>query len=896
MPGFDRISYQGADLYVLDLAPLLADFSTDPSTLLTQRLTSRTYSGNGQQSNASKYEAALNPSLTGTGTNNWGTVFMHAIEMRTWTGLKLVYVSNERRVANSNNPMGNANHNFNLHIADILPNGSIANDRQLQYYTTTSALSPSPLRNGLAFSYQASTDGPRMWHTQGMDSEGRWFPIAGFGIHPELIHLGTLCVKTKGANPGDYFVGARYYNANNEGFGTLWSQDLSRLGVNAYDVTTQWATKPRVIGATKITQGATSSDYPSAKLNGVYIGKFTSPRCGGPDELYFAYSPTSANGRLNDPEGNRAHYRSLIGYRPNIDPFHPLDPVNVAQERGQRIVIEDSSETYSLVWPTPVMSWQQRTGDAVQRASEPIADPQSVVERWLPHALVGTSALYNTDRKPFDCWLGAAHSPQQPYSPNKAYTNVNQENDLLINNQDGLTYIQNQTDFCQELLPSSVLGIAVNLTSNKTNMAYNFGYETDGGGRKEVSRLLGVYDVRNQADQSFLAEIPANAPFELHLIDSRYGLKLTDVRSWHSLKPSETLADCGGCHQHEQNRAIPFAGTVADQNRNNPLDMVSKTPRVTYDAACQPVVINTNAASFDHPEWKADIWPKFNSYCSNCHANTGAHPSAPQARQALSYSNEAGAYNQLQNRNWANTRSGALGSPAFWAARGERTDGRNNNLPKYQPSYGAGEWGFRFSQIHATQLDLCGQNDLVKARWVHDLGRWIDNRMPRNTGAAYGANFDWYHPSVHAAAIAPACNTDTVRVGVWDDSGSVDTLTVELDGQSMLSQSNVSNGWVEVSLGSPSAAQSLEVEAFDHAGNRQTYRTSIADLNVHCAFEPGLIFFDGFESGGMNRWSSSAHQLVGLGGLRRSFASVPHRARASPLVPSSRLWSLEPEP
>jgi hypothetical protein len=72
--------------------------------------------------------------------------------------------------------IGEANHNFNLHIADLAADGTLRASRQFQYYTTTSALSPTPLRNGIAFSYQASTADARNWHIQGINSAGRWYP------------------------------------------------------------------------------------------------------------------------------------------------------------------------------------------------------------------------------------------------------------------------------------------------------------------------------------------------------------------------------------------------------------------------------------------------------------------------------------------------------------------------------------------------------------------------------------------------------------------------------------------------------------------------------------------------------------------------------------------------
>jgi hypothetical protein len=108
--------------------------------------------------------------------------------------------------------------------------------------------------------------------------------------------------------------------------------------------------------------------------------------------------------------------------------------------------------------------------------------------------------------------------------------------------------------------PATILGIEVNITSNRKDLAsdiQNF----------ESKRQLGVYDVRSQSDASFRTLIPANTPIELQLIDRAYGMKLTDVPSWHALKPMEMRVDCNGCHQHHYGVAgTPWNGTHASQN------------------------------------------------------------------------------------------------------------------------------------------------------------------------------------------------------------------------------------------------------------------------------------------------------------------------------------------
>jgi hypothetical protein len=208
------------------------------------------------------------------------------------------------------------------------------------------------------------------------------------------------------------------------------------------------------------------------------------------------------------------------------------------------------------------------------------------------------------------------------------------------------------------------------------------------------------------------------------------------------------------------------------------------------------------------------------------------------ALAALDYVDESSAYNRMRFRNYANSLLGALGSPAWWAARGERTDGRRNDLAKYQPNYAAGQWGFRFSAVHATDPGLCNQNDAAVAQWVYRFGQWIDNHMPRDTGAAYGWKHDWYHPSVDAALSAADCSLTDLRVGFWDDSGSVAELLVSINDAVIVSHTNYRNGAVFVPLAGVTATDTVQITLRDYADNRQMYARRIVDLQRECLQQP----------------------------------------------------------
>ncbi len=847
---FGNLSLRGADLYVMDMSALIADPATDPSLLPVKRLTFKIYNADGSQASADKNKNAMNllevNSSNGghSGNNGWGTVYLHGVEMRTADGLKLVYVSGEKRLMNSNDQRGHSNYNLNLHIADLEADGSLGPSRQFQYYTTTSALSPTPLPNGIAFSYQGTTADGRNWQIQRIDSVGRWAPLIGYGTNDDLFHLGSYCVATQSYNgdpAGDYFLATRYYNENNNGFGGLWKINLAETGINTYDDFTQWGVKPKQKSARKLSPLVTDNDYPSNKNGaGQFYGKMTSPRCGRADELFFAYTPTSANHKSGYCSSDgRGIYHAYIGFRAGFGTFDPTAVWSPTNNNGVRVLVDDSEDFYTLAWPVPLLSWQERTGNAKQAFSNTVIDRRSPILPGEPFAQVGTSAIYNTDRRTYDCWLGGGGGGQ-PYNPNYNATggvngvNGNQRVQIL-NNFDAVTKVL-QTggapDFCKPLTKEDVLGIQVNITSNKINHdCCEVGYETDGAGELETARLLGVYDVRAQSDASFLATIPSHVPFEFHLLDAEYGMRLVDVRSWHSLQPRETRTNCGGCHQHVEGAGISFAGTVASSQP--PLDMVTQTHAVSYDGSCNPILLPPSSTATQLlPEWKLDIWPGFQTYCSSCHTGSGS------GTAVFAYTGEQSAYNTLRNKHFADPISGALGSPAFWAARGERTDGRNNAL------YAATNPPFKFSAVHATTPGLCAQGDTVKAGWVHKLGQWIDNHMPRTTSGNFAAQYDTYHPTVDGAYSNAACDGTKLRVGYWDDSGFLDLVQVFENGVLVPNASwgpNEPNGSRLLTGLSITATDVIKVYAEDDKGNRQWYEKTGKQLKKDCQWKFLLV-------------------------------------------------------
>ncbi len=858
----------GGDLYVIDLEPLINNWSLAPAQLEFSRLT--------QTLPGQEYADAMNADAAETTENNFpaGVVYTGAIEIDTAYGRKLLYTGTQRQLGNSNTRQNRKNRNFNLFSADIdfVSNEyELSNIKQEQYYTTTSAISPNRMRVGYAFSYQANTEENRQWHMQQVIGH-QWTPLYGYGIGNEAAHLSTFCVKNNHSAQlpaGDYELVAQYYNINNNGFGAVISQPMVDVGKNIYNDPVTYGVVPKQYNSVKITSGVITSDNPGP------IGKFTTPGCGGPDELFLAYDPGIAN-----------HKNQQHTYNPEIV-FTDLEAANPSTNpSAYQPVVRAKTAKWSALWPKPVIDWTHRLtgvpdpgGNAQQQPPTSPIDNNFPEPAGSPFGMLGTSALYNTDVTPIDCRF-TANDYYDPFEQNDGkvdnlYNNIANLSRLMVEDTTGTLTgnILNQTGSCTMPGMSDIFGIALYLTSNRISensfSSNNRGYSTDKNSSKESKRLLGVFELGmlGQLDSSFKAIVPANAPVEFHLIDKN-GAKLADVRSWHSLKPMETRVDCGGCHNHriEPGSSIDWSTSDSSSALISPLDTVRQTTYIEYDAMCQPQLASSTNPVMDIPVWQ-DISADLDANCNSCHEQNATPTVADDGRQAFSYDQTklnsfsngnpvaGNPLDQLFSRKYID-RYGANSSRLFWAAYGARTDGRYNDRVQYQPEFpdystcsnGSPEkCGYRFSSIHAS-LQICDGTNPAAARWVHELAQWIDNHAPADMpGKSYQYHYDRYHPTVDAALVpgTDCLHPSEFKVGFWDDSGSLAALDIQLNGAPWGNPpSSPANGFHTVSLGGGDISGVLDwiitVKATDTAtapsitGNQQTYEKTVAELVQEC--------------------------------------------------------------
>ena len=850
---------KGGDLYVIDLEPLLQNPGYPVTDLHTSRLTQT----------LDPHAEAMNPVMSQIeGPFPGGVAYSGAIEIDNAYSRQLIFASTRRMLGNSNARVTRKNKNYNLFTADLVNTQSggyaLRNTKQAHYYTTSSALSPHRMRVGYAFSYQSNTEDARQWHIQ--HSVGHaWRPLYGYGIGSELAHLATFCVKTNASAQlpvDDYAVLVRYYNLNNNGFGAIYAQPMRTAGINRYDAFTGNGKVPAQLGSVKLTENVKSSDEISDN------GKFTTPACGAPDELFLAYDPGQAN-----------HRNQANNYQPEIV-FSSLEVADPATPGAYQRVIKGSSRKWAALWPKPVIDWTHRltgvpdpNGDAQQ---EPPASPidENFTEPFgSPYALLGTSALYNTDVTPVDC-----RATSHYYDPNitgdahidPLYNNIANLSRLMMPATGYATGdITLQTGSCTAPLMDDVFGIAVYLTSNRTSqdmfVPHKRGYTTDNKGAKESKRLLGVFEVgmQGQRDASFKAVVPANVPVDFHLLD-RNGTKLADVRSWHSFKPREQRVDCGGCHNHRLNQSIDWSQSDSADPAIASLDMVRQTTRIKYNAYCQPKLITDNEPAIDLPVWQ-DLASGFDAYCGSCHEKDAGYPD-PAATNALSYdasklyafNNEDGTpiagnpLSSLFSRNYID-RYSANGSPMFWAASGRRTDGRDNSLAEYLPMSddfsGCSDdqpenCGYHYTPVHDGLL--CDGTDPAGAQWVYRLSQWLDNHAPVDLpGKPHPYHADRYHPSAEGMflpSMAGCTAPDSLEIGLWDDSGQIAELIVDINGNNYQTINDPALLKSDSVYSLPLTGNDLtrisnavvRIAVTDAADNRQFYDKTVYELMQEC--------------------------------------------------------------
>ncbi|MDZ4811433.1 MAG: hypothetical protein SGI99_02310 [Pseudomonadota bacterium] len=535
------------------------------------------------------------------------------------------------------------------------------------HFNLAMALHPQVLMDGrLVFS---------SWELQGLRDErtfalwvvgpdGRgWNSLSGYSDRPFAHHFATQM-------PDGDIVVERYYNLNNNGFGSLVRYPLDPPGGpflsddpapgthipherrdpaqpdNVRRVLTPFTTHldvPAPCPGFESLAGSNAGDCPNSERR----GKFTHPQAtpavagvgaAGEAELLAVYTVGGANHRSGNAGGVGAAglpwYHGEIVMIPDGETI-PI-PAGCVTGPGpqcppgrpaglQRVLFE---ENYNLQWPRPVVTYQQLYARAEPAAWPELSDGAIAAEGLTPgepFGLIGSSSLIWRDTRAARYLPGdTEREPFNPASWDYPYAWVTQGTDAGIYGDDDIYAVRILAQ-----LPRADLSYPGN----------NPQLLVDGG---ERLRILGEVPIRGALsgkpgdpnttlpdgrvvrDSSFLARIPADVSVTFQTIDRR-GMALNVAQTWHQVRPGEARYDCGGCHAHSK-QPIDFANTAADQSNYLLRDLARTTPLLDLDGQNQEVLIVRSEDSIS-VEWFRDVAPLLNTRCASCHG--GNNPAGP---------------------------------------------------------------------------------------------------------------------------------------------------------------------------------------------------------------------------------------------------------------------------
>lgn len=548
-----------------------------------------------------------------------------------------------------------------------------SNVEQIGHLNLAMALHPQVLRDGrILFS---------SWETQGLrdlrsfalwiiDADGRnWNSLSGYSDHPFVHHFATQM-------PDGDIVVTRYYNLNNNGFGSLLRYPLDPPGMDFLSddpdpdsgIVPHERRDPAQPGQLRrdITPFTTHLDYPAPcpgferdPTGSAFApypctatqrrGKLTHPqatppvpgRGGAAAELLAVYAPGGAN------------HRSLGAGNPGLPWYHgeivllpdgETVPIPAACAAGPgagcsggappglvRVLAEDG---YNLQWPRPLVSFERLYGIPAPPGPAALDDAQILAEGLLPgepFGLLGSSALIWRDTRPARSRVFADRDPFNPFSWDFSYSWVVQGTDAGLYADDEIYALR---VLLQE--PLSDLSYPDNnpqhLTHGRERLRILGEVPVRGPlSGKPGNPLTTLPDGRVVADTSFLVRVPADASVMFQSIDSR-GLALNTAQTWHQVRPGEARYDCGGCHSHSR-ESVDFSTTAAARPDYARRDLALSTPLLARDPGGSNA-IELRAARAVSVEYFRDIVPILDARCAACHGATAAAGPGPGLRLA----------------------------------------------------------------------------------------------------------------------------------------------------------------------------------------------------------------------------------------------------------------------
>jgi len=548
------------------------------------------------------------------------------------------------------------------------------------------------LNLGMALHPQVLMDGRVMfssWEMQGLrdvrafalwviGADGRnWNSLSGYSDRPFVHHFATQMPD------GDIVVG-RYYNLNNNGFGTLLRYPLDPPGVDFLSddpdpltgpipherrdpmqpdelrrdlapFTTHLDYPAPCPGFENNPAGSAFAPYPCASAQ--RRGKLTHPQATpavpgvgfASAELLAVYSPGAANHRTPGP-GTPASpwYHGEIVLIPDGETVAipaacangPAAGCPPGMPPGLvRVLAEDG---HNLQWPRPLVPYSALYGIDAPATPTPL-DDDAIRDEGLvpgePFGLIGSSALIWRDTRPARSSVFADRDPFNPFNWDFSWSWVAQGTDAGRYADDELHAVR------------------VLLQEPLSDLAYpdnNLQHITHG---RERLRILGEIPVRGAlsgkpggalstlpdgrvaADTSFLTRVPADVSVMFQSIDRR-GLALNTAQTWHQVRPGEARYDCGGCHSHSR-ESLAFEQTAAAAASYPRRDLALQTPLLALSAGGDDA-LDIRTQRYISMEFFRDIVPILDARCGGCHGVTAPAGPGPGLRLSSSAAPVAG--------------------------------------------------------------------------------------------------------------------------------------------------------------------------------------------------------------------------------------------------------------
>ncbi|MEQ8850686.1 MAG: hypothetical protein RIB32_02775 [Phycisphaerales bacterium] len=687
------------------------------------------------------------------------------------------------------------------------------------------ALHPVVLRDGRIIFSSHETQGlrdRRQWSLLAMWPDGRrWAPVVSSFRRIHVYHFPTQL------SDGDIaFVD--YYNLNNKGFGALrrvpepdfdhhgpfhspeeaLSPDIATVNLQGEPSTFRMPFTP--VGLSSITPFTHGVDQaaplvdPQGTPSGPRVGKMSLPSAAPNGAMLACWSP----GPVND------EFRPVIF--PAIDSgIYLINDGQVVMDPTELTLIKDDP-AYNEAWPRPLLPYS-----AIHGVEKPAVLPwlpndgteHADLPEGTPYGVIGASSIIKRETAP-----GFVLANAESYEGLDPFASLeNQSSNWLFQGADAGRYDDDD-----------IWAVRILLLEPNAHRSYG-----PHAGRQfhnhanERMRILGEIPVRKpdgsggdllddegDIDTSFLARIPADAPFTFQTLDRR-GMVLNASQTWHQLRPGELRNDCGGCHSHSQTPK-PISVTAAGELSYETPDLTHQTPLIRPEPSGEPTLEWRTERAVD-VEFYDDIRPILQRSCVPCHA--ASNPLAPADLvfdDYTLYDGLPGDYVRLagnEDADWGhppilgNSWTGfnasryvrkfqSRRSLLMWKLHGERLDGWTNGdhpspLDPTDPSTLPPGADPELADIDYTGDMMpppgMGVPPLTEAEKM-TFARWIDLGCPIDSGREQGAgHLGWYLDEIRPVAAVstprPGDNPtplNRIRVGLADAYSGLDMTTFQV--------------------------------------------------------------------------------------------------------------------